>query len=72
MLLQGDAGGSETEGLISFYNLSLNIYSKSVSETEILEYLDLDCGAFLKCCQYPFLLGAILLLAVFKTRNSFK
>lgn len=51
MLLQGDAGGSETEGLISFYNLSLNIYSKSVSETEILEYLDLDCGAFLKCCQ---------------------
>lgn len=51
MLLQGDAGGSETEGLISFYNLSLNIYSKSVSEAEILEYLDLDCGAFLKCCQ---------------------
>lgn len=47
MLLEGDAGGSETGGLIRFYNSSLNIYSKSVSEMEILEYLDLGCGAAL-------------------------
>lgn len=62
MLLEGDAGGSETRGLIRFYNSSLKIYSKSVSETEILEYLDLGCGAalaflYLKGITFPQLMS---------------
>lgn len=62
MLLEGDAGGSETGGLIHFYNSSLNIYSESTSETEILEYLDLAYGAalaflYLRGITFPQLLS---------------
>lgn len=62
MVKEGDARGNETGGLIHFYNLSLNTYSKLVSEMEILEYLDLGCGTalaflYLKGITFPQLLS---------------